>query len=225
MNKTMHWRGIPVTVRRSRRANQVWLRMRAGKGVEVVLPYRAFAAEVPVILERHREWIDERLAEMTRRGDAPGQQLLPDSVALPFLGRKFRIQRETADRPGLRIDAVDLGLFLPRGDEESGVLLLQRWLIMTGKQALTPFCHAVAAEKGIAISGVTVRNQASRWGSCSATGGISLNAKLLFLTTELAHHVVLHELCHIAHRNHGPNFWAELQSLDPLTAVHEHQLH
>jgi predicted metal-dependent hydrolase len=71
------------------------------------------------------------------------------------------------------------------------------------------------------MSGVRVRNQNGRWGSCSPRGGISLNAKLLLLPRPLAQNVVLHELCHIRHRNHGPDFWAELRRLDPETDANE----
>ena len=224
MNKTILWRDIPVTVRRSARAKKIWLKIRSGKGLEVVLPYRAFASEVPVILERHQNWIAERWAELWARGEAPGQDLLPRRVTLSFLGREFEVGVQKAAQAELHADATTIRLLLPSGEENLGVEFLQSWLVAQGKHVLVPLCWRIATEQGVAIAGVRVRNQASRWGSCSAAGMISLNAKLLFLKPPLVRHVVLHELCHIAHHNHGPTFWTRLRELDPLLDTHETQL-
>nr|HPK30406.1 M48 family metallopeptidase [Bacteroidales bacterium] len=60
---------------------------------------------------------------------------------------------------------------------------------------------------------VTVRNNRTNWGSCSKSGNISLNIHLMRLTPELADFVIVHELCHLIHKNHGPQFHALLNSL------------
>jgi predicted metal-dependent hydrolase len=217
----MQWNSIPVTVTRNPRARRVWLKMRSCRGIEVVLPYRVSASEVPSILDRHRAWLLERLADLAERGEAPGQSPLPDAVRLGFLDREFAVTYGEGERPELHADGGGLRVLLPRGETGAGALLLQMWLINLGKCHLVPFCLELAARHGIAVSGVRVRNQRGRWGSCSARGGISLNAKLLFLPRPLARNVVLHELCHVAHRNHGPAFWSALRGLDPLTDEHE----
>lgn len=224
MSKSVQWRGVPVTVRRSRRAKQAWIKVRSGKGIEVVLPYRVFGTEVPAILDRHGDWLVERLAELVARGEGPGQSLLPQHVSFPFLNREFTVRCERAARTELHAEGDVITLYLSAEGEDAGMLVLQRWLVLMGQRALKPLCLATAMETGVRVSGVTVRNQVSRWGSCSAAGRISLNAKLLFLPKELVRHVVLHELCHIVHRDHGPRFWARLRELDPLTDMRETQL-
>ena len=217
----MQWNSIPVTVTRNPRARKVWLKMRSCRGIEVVLPYRVSAAEVPSILERHKSWLMERLADLETRGQAPGQNPLPDTVELAFLDRKFCVAYGEGVRPELHVADSQLRVLLPRGEAGAGALLLQMWLADLGKCHLVPFCRELAQLHGVTISGVRVRNQAGRWGSCSARGGISLNAKLLFLPRPLARNIVLHELCHVAHRNHGPAFKAALRELDPQADLHE----
>jgi hypothetical protein len=64
----------------------------------------------------------------------------------------------------------------------------------------------------------------TRWGSCSCRGTISLNARLLFLAPSLVRHVVIHELCHLKHPNHGRMFHELLQSFDSLAVIHARQL-
>lgn len=80
---------------------------------------------------------------------------------------------------------------------------------------LTRRLAELAARHGFTYNRVTIRNQKSRWGSCSATNNISLNMKLMALPAALRDYVLLHELLHTRIKNHGPAFWATLESLVP----------
>ncbi len=220
----MLWQSIPVTVTRSPRARKVWLKMRSCRGIEVVLPYRVSTSEVPSILERNRAWLLERLDELRGRGEAPGQNPLPDEVRLDFLDRRFLVRYEEASRPELHAGEEGLCIFLPAGQVGAGAALLQMWLVDLGRAHLVPCCREIAAQHGVSIGRVQIRNQGGRWGSCSARFTISLNAKLLFLPPPLVRNVILHELCHVEHRNHGPAFKAALRALDPMTDVNEAQM-
>lgn len=71
---------------------------------------------------------------------------------------------------------------------------------------------------------ISVRNQSSRWGSCSAKGTVSLNWRLVLLPQHLADYVILHELAHMREMNHSTRFWNHLRELDPLTDQHEQEL-
>ena len=80
-------------------------------------------------------------------------------------------------------------------------------------EKLTARLAVLAGRHGFSYERVTIRNQKSRWGSCSATNNISLNMKLMALPDELIDYVLLHELLHTIIKNHGPAFWAELEQL------------
>lgn len=64
------------------------------------------------------------------------------------------------------------------------------------------------AHYGFAYKRVFIKNSKSRWGSCSSRGNLNFNYKLIFLPPQVLDYVVVHELCHLRHFNHGPEFWA-----------------
>jgi predicted metal-dependent hydrolase len=72
---------------------------------------------------------------------------------------------------------------------------------------------ALAARHGFIYNRLCIRNQKTRWGSCSATNNINLNAKLVLLPDRLIDYVLLHELLHTRIKNHGQGFWTELERL------------
>jgi predicted metal-dependent hydrolase len=73
----------------------------------------------------------------------------------------------------------------------------------------------LASARGFAVTGVSVRNQRTRWGSCSPLGRISLNWRLIQLPPAVCDYVLLHELTHLRHLNHSARFWRELARLCP----------
>ena len=82
------------------------------------------------------------------------------------------------------------------------------------RAALVPRLREAADRFGFPFKGrVTIKNNVSNWGSCSSKGNINLNIRLIILPEHLQDYVILHELCHLRHQNHGPQFHALLDSL------------
>jgi len=73
----------------------------------------------------------------------------------------------------------------------------------------------IAAEFGFSYNRLTIRNQKTRWGSCSMKNNLSLNIKLALLPDELKDFILVHELAHTEIKNHGPDFWQKLESIYP----------
>jgi len=80
------------------------------------------------------------------------------------------------------------------------------------KKKLTSRLHYLAEKYGFTYNRVTIRNQKTRWGSCSHKNNISLNMKLVMLPDELVDYVILHELVHTRKKNHSKSFWVELDN-------------
>ena len=81
------------------------------------------------------------------------------------------------------------------------------------------------AEKvGVGYSRITIRNQKTRWGSCSSKGNLNFNCLLMLCPEEIRDYVIVHELCHRKEMNHSPRFWAEVERFDPDYQAHRNWL-
>jgi len=97
---------------------------------------------------------------------------------------------------------------------------LSRKLQLLAKQPLTEFLMQLAYEHQLSVRSVHIRDQRSRWGSCSGRHNISLNWRLILMPHELQRHILLHELAHIPHPDHSERFWKCLEHWDPDTTIH-----
>lgn len=222
----------PYTVRHSRKARRISLRVLPGRGVELVLPTGVDAAMAQNFLHSRASWLRKTLRRLAMDGQQT--QELPQRVSLQALDREWSVHySQTAPgvsaRPRLRLlENAGRLQFMGHAPEEElhkqHCHLLCHWLKCKAREHLSPLVRQLERESGLACQAVQVRLQRTRWGSCSSRGTLSLNAALLFLPPELMRHVLLHELCHTRHLNHSPQFWSLLRRLDPATDLLDRQL-
>jgi hypothetical protein len=100
----------------------------------------------------------------------------------------------------------------------------QRALIAQARRELPPRLLELAREHGVDISRVLIRNQRSRWGSCSPKGVIALNYRLVLMPTEVRDYILVHELMHLRQANHSRRFWKLVEQACPAFRAAERWL-
>lgn len=215
------------TIRHSKRARRVSLRVLPGRGVEVVLPQGVDPARAHGFVQAKAGWLRKTLRRLEMGQGAP--DLLPHTVHLQAVDRCWEVRYSHGANRGLQVlENAGCLQFLgtsahadKQTQEHAHCLLLQQWLKQRGRQHLPLLVRELEAETGLACRAVQVRLQRTRWGSCSSRRTLSLNASLLFLPPALMRHVLLHELCHTRHLNHSADFWRLLASVDPKAREHD----
>jgi predicted metal-dependent hydrolase len=140
---------------------------------------------------------------------APAISAAPAIPTAPYLGRPLPLVPERGrQRAHLRAGR----LLVPEGDHRPALERLYRRL---ARREIAARLDAAVASVGASYSGLSIRSQRTRWASCSATGGMSFNWRLLLAPEPVLDYVVWHEVCHLEIRDHSRRFWALVDSRFP----------
>jgi predicted metal-dependent hydrolase len=174
-------------------------------GVEVVVPRRTPAREVQRFVSKHLDWIEETEEELANTTPAFDRGL-PLEIVLPAIDQVWRVSYRRSPERKLRLcerPGNVLELSGPVQDEEACRVRLRQWLTEIARETLAPWLERISERTGLVYRTLQIRGQRTRWGSCSTQRTISLNYSLLFLARPLVRYLLVHELCHTRHMNHG----------------------
>ncbi|MEA2197210.1 MAG: hypothetical protein QOJ25_1261 [Solirubrobacteraceae bacterium] len=191
---------IPYRIRRSERARRVRVTVDPARGVEVVLPTRAPEREAATAVRELRPWIERRFAEL----DRARQAIADRGATVPYLGHALHLVPE---RARTRVHRRGDELLVPAGEHRPA---LERWYRRAARTEIAPRLDHATTQTGTPYTTLTIRGQKTRWASCSRTGAMSFNWRLLLAPEPILEYVVWHEVCHLEIMDHSPRFWALL---------------
>ena len=192
----------PVAITRHRRARRYVLRMTADGALRLTVPRGASVSAGLAFAKGQGAWIAREQARRAVRNGAWADGGLVwfrgERVPLVLGDTTVTFSTETMVRPG---------------DGEQLCTAFEARLRTIATAELADRCAALAQLHGLAVSRVTIRNQRSRWGSCSSRGAIALNWRLVQMPAEVSDYVILHELMHLREPNHSRRFWKEVAAV------------
>jgi predicted metal-dependent hydrolase len=209
-----------VVFERSTRARNYRLTLRRDGTAVATIPARGSEREAKRFVELHREWL-ERARERQRHKPRSAELWVPGTRVL-WRGELAEIRVAAAgERPQVCLAA---DVFRVPGLEGDLRPTLEAHFARRAKIELPARTWELAAVTGVDVKHVTVRNQRSRWGSCSANGTISLNWRLVQTPEFVRDYIVHHELMHLREMNHSARFWARVEEVCPGWRDAEHWL-
>lgn len=196
---------VPLAVRRSKRARHILLHVGTLDGsVELVLPHSVPLAEGIDFARSKGAWVQRRLSEVL--GPIPfehGQQV-------PILGNPHVIRHVPSARGTVRRDGSEL---IAEGPEEHLRRRVRDWLFKEARREITTRARTKALLLSRQPSRIAIRDQRTRWGSCSHEGNLNFSWRLIMAPERVLDYVVAHEVAHLEEMNHGPRFWALVDQL------------
>ena len=196
---------LRYTILRSARASRVRVTVDGAGEVIVTLPKKAAERRAAEAVKELRPWIDRRRGALLRAAE----EVAREPGTLPYLGATLRVVAEPGrERVHRRGDV----LLVPPGDAHEAI---ERYYRRRARAEIGPRLDAATARAGSRHTGLTIRGQRTRWASCSSTGKMSFNWRLLLAPEAVLDYVIEHEVCHLEVMDHSPRFWALLESRSP----------
>ena len=200
------------------RAKRMTLKVSSAGEVIVVTPRFIPQWSIKHFVTSHTEWIEKQLLEISKKS-----LLLPDDALLLF-GKKYQlILQYTSDLPaGVHIKANRV-LVNPTEPpksqsgtwQESHTEQLDRFLKRTARTYIEPRTSQISEMMSIEYSNLRLKEQKSRWGSCSSDGNLNFNWRLVHCPPEVIDYVIVHELAHRKHMDHSSKFWDLVARYNP----------
>ena len=211
-----HWlaagtRRVRLCFVRNRRARRCILRLRPDGAARVTVPRGGSVAQARRFAERNVAWLERQLLRQALRPHRPA--VWSPGTEIYFRGERVRLEPGENGETGL----IRFGGEVVRVVDAPGDLrpVIERHLRKLAAQELPARVFELAAPHQLPVRRVTVRNQRSRWGSCSRRGTISLNWRLVQTPLFVRDYLVLHELAHLKEMNHSRRFWSKVARLSP----------
>jgi predicted metal-dependent hydrolase len=198
--------GVPVELRRHAGARRLTLRVsKTRRAVVVTVPTDCRTDEAGRFLRSHIDWVRDRL------GRVPEPVPFVEGARIPLRGRMHRVRFAGAIRGTAVVSTEEPTGGMPRltisGRVEHAARRLKDWLADQAREDLDARVAWHASRLGVRVRRIGLRDQTTRWGSCSASGLLSFSWRLILAPPFVLDYVAAHEVVHLLEMNHGPRFW------------------
>lgn len=181
-------------------------------------PRYAAAAAVEQFVTEHAGWIEKHYRLVSERLQRKEAFRWEDGAALLLFGKPVRLTvtvKPEAGQVSASWKEPELTVVTPRQDQEMIEAIVKNWYRVTAKRYISLRVREFAKLMNTDYNRICIREQSTRWGSCSAKGNLNFNWKLLHMPPRVLDYVVVHELAHRFEMNHSERFWAVVGQIMP----------
>jgi len=197
------------SVRRSKRAKRVSIKVSSSAEVEVIAPKHVPERRIDSFVSENSNWIETQLHKFSKLSRKKFNQNIEKEIF--FLGRKYLTEIRNSKKQGINL-GYDKAIFHSKtGSKKELREILEKFY----RNQTRKIAENLIKKKGYKINRISVRGQKTRWGSCSKKGNLNLNWKLAIAPLPVFNYVICHEISHLKHFNHSKQFWKEVESICP----------
>jgi predicted metal-dependent hydrolase len=203
-----------IQLRRHRRARRYTLRIHPSRREAILtMPPRGNLIDAKDFAQRHGAWIAARL------GGLPKAAPFSHGASIPLRGVQHRIVHRTGERGTVWTETRDSGekILCVAGGVEHLDRRVHDFLKREARAALADASHRYAGELGVKVKRITIRDQSSRWGSCTSAGVLSYSWRLILAPPYVLDYLAAHEVAHLVEMNHSARFWRVVGRICPAT--------
>lgn len=219
-------RKITYSIRESTRAKKVNLKITVNKGLEVVVPMNFPFSRIEPLLKNNEAWIVQKLDALS--GLLKREKTESDDNArqvVYFLGNPYRLVTVLQQgAPSVELIGDKIVLILSQKDAGLRLQILEAWLRHQAKEIISKRASKIKEKLGIDYNQLFIKDQKTRWGSCSSQGNLNFNYRIVMAPLPVIDYLVAHELAHLIEMNHSKNFWALIESVCPDYKKHRQWL-
>ena len=202
---------LPLQLVRNPRARRYVLRLGHDGIVRVTVPRGGSNAEARNVAHKHLAWLERQIAK--RREEAGRDHTWRHGTAIWFRGESVTLEVVEGDTVRwLHFAEISFAVDSTHTDLRP---VVERHLLKLARAELPGRTLELAAQHGFTVKSVSIRNQRSRWGSCSRQATISLNWRLVQMPPAVRDYIILHELAHLRVMNHSAKYWRVVAQLCP----------
>lgn len=215
---------IEYKVRDSSKAKNICLHFASGAGLVVTKPKYISIREALSVVHDKSSWVLKNYARHIEREQAKQESMDVSHGALwEIMGEELEIVhvQRPFKKAKVKLEGNQIQIHAHEFDKQECTEAVHKFFLKYAKRELVERAQALADHLGFRVNSFSVRNQKSRWGSCSTAGNINLNWKLLFVPLAVCDYIFVHELCHLEHHNHSKTFWSLVEEFDPEYKAHD----
>lgn len=184
-----------------------------GNLVKVIVPKSLSDRRIRDLISKRTPWIKTKLKEQSLRS-SPKPKEYVSGETVPYLGKNYRLKVIEGDVLSIKMVGGYLVAIVLNGEQNRQDVvkhLLENWYIRQAKRRLKEKTERLSKIVGVTPMSVSVKNYKSRWGSCSISGELTYNWRIILAPHRIVDYVVVHELCHLLEHNHSPRYWRHVE--------------
>lgn len=220
----IHTEGYSVLVERTSRRKTASIKIDEGE-VIIVVPKQLERDKIDKLLASKHQWIVEKIAQYQTTSPATMREYV-SGESLPYLGRNYRLKVLKGDLAPTKLLNGRITVTVPEPSTQTHYIrrALTNWYKRHADKKIREKVRRYESQVGVETGVVRTKEFKSRWGSCTPYGDLEFNWVIVMAPNRVVDYVVVHELCHLIHHDHSPQFWKEVERVMPDYKEHKEWL-